>query len=64
MTMEPIHLEVRVNGRLGRRTWPVTRGVPLPDGALGDPGQLALFDAGGSSIPAQLRPLARWPGGF
>ena len=63
MTMEPIHLEVRVNGRLGRRTWPVTRGVPLPDGAIGDPGQLALFDAGGSSIPAQLRPLARWPDG-
>ena len=63
MTMEPIHLEVRANGRLGRRTWPVTRGVPLPDGAIRDSGRLALFDDGGSSVAAQLRPLARWPDG-
>jgi hypothetical protein len=39
------------------------RGVPLPrELGLAEPSRLRLVDAGGSPVPAQFTPLARWGG--
>ncbi|MEA3403282.1 MAG: hypothetical protein U9R79_18715 [Armatimonadota bacterium] len=42
------------------RTEPVTFGIPLPEGALGDPARVNLTD-GEALIPVQTRALVRWP---
>lgn len=39
---------------------PVTFGLPIPQGALGDVDAIVLFD-GKKSIPTQSRALVRWP---
>lgn len=46
-----------------RQQWPVTSGIPLALGTLGDDQAAALFDEGGKEIPLQTEPLARWPDG-
>ena len=43
--------------------WPVTRGVPLPAGALRGTDGLVVLDPAGAGIPAQFRVLSRWPDG-
>ncbi|MGD9497136.1 MAG: hypothetical protein AB7Y46_12635 [Armatimonadota bacterium] len=42
--------------------WPVTSGVPFPQGALGNEGDLRLMGPEGE-VPAQFRPLGTWPDG-
>lgn len=42
------------------RNEPVTFGLPIPQGALGDPNAIALSD-GENSIATQSRALVRWP---
>ncbi len=45
-----------------RTSAPVTWGVPLaPEDAVTDPAQLDLL-RGGSAVPVQMTPLARWGG--
>ncbi|MGD9497721.1 MAG: hypothetical protein AB7Y46_15575 [Armatimonadota bacterium] len=44
------------------REEPVTFGIPLPQGALGDPGRIELR-ADDGSVPAFGRALVRWPDG-
>ncbi len=46
-----------------RTAWPVSRGVPLPQGAVRDVDALLLRDAAGHPVPRQVRPLAAWPDG-
>jgi len=46
-----------------RTAWPVSRGVPMPKGAVRDVEQLLLRDASGQPIPWQGRPLATWDDG-
>ncbi|MCY4546677.1 MAG: hypothetical protein OXD39_15730, partial [Gemmatimonadetes bacterium] len=43
--------------------WPVTRGVPIPEGALLATDGLHVVHPGGSRVPAQFRVLGRWPDG-
>lgn len=43
-----------------RRRWPVTLGVPFPEGVLGSGKPLCLLDPDGSAVPLQYRPLATW----
>ena len=62
MTMEPIRLTVTARDGQARSGWPLTRGVTLPEGAVGDAGELTLAGPEGV-VPVQLRPLARWPDG-
>jgi len=45
-------------GRLGQ--WPVTFGVPFPEGALWDVGLLRLVDGQGQEIPHQKEVTGRW----
>ena len=60
--MEPIRLTVTARDGQERSDWPLTRGVPLPEGAVGAAGELTLAGPDGA-VPVQLRPLARWPDG-
>jgi hypothetical protein len=46
-----------------RRQWPVSSGIPLPEGTLRDDQAAALFAAGGGELPLQTETLARWPDG-
>ncbi len=43
--------------------WPVTRGVPMPEGTLREPDDLAVVGPDGDRVPAQFRVLARWTDG-
>jgi len=43
--------------------WPVTRGVPIPQGTLLATDGLHVVSPGGSQVPAQFRLLGRWPDG-
>ena len=47
----------------GRRQWPVTSGVPYPQGALGGAADVSLVDAAGRPVPARLLPASYWPDG-
>jgi len=46
-----------------RGDWPVTGGVPFPEGTVGDVGQLRLFDPSGRPVPLQADEFSRWPDG-
>ncbi len=59
--LTPIPLHVTGAGADG--SWPLTRGVPLPEGAVVNGDELALVDNEGQSVHQQLRPLSRWPDG-
>ena len=41
----------------------VVTGVPLPEGRVKDATTLALTDAAGHRVPAEVRPVTRWPDG-
>ena len=45
------------------KCWPVTRGVPLPEGMLRRTEKLRVLDHDGVGVPAQFRALGRWPDG-
>jgi hypothetical protein len=46
-----------------RRGWPVSWGIPLPEGAVREVRQLLLRNAAGQPVPRQARELCRWPDG-
>lgn len=48
---------------IGRKSFPVTGGVPLPQGQLREPARLVLRDAAGARLPLQAEITARWPDG-
>ena len=43
--------------------WPVTRGVPMPEGLLIDTDGLGVVSPDGARVPTQCRVLGRWPDG-
>ncbi len=43
--------------------YPMSCGVPLPEGAVTDVARLALSDAAGNGLDAQFSPLSSWPDG-
>lgn len=43
--------------------WPVTSGVPIPNGALDSVEHIRLLGPEGNQRPVQVRSLARWPDG-
>ncbi len=43
--------------------YPMSCGVPLPEGAVTDVARLALSDASGNDLDAQFTSLSRWPDG-
>ncbi|MEA3364816.1 MAG: hypothetical protein U9Q79_04170, partial [Candidatus Hydrogenedentes bacterium] len=48
----------------GARTdWPVTTGLPFPEGTVADVGDLRLFDPSGRPVPLQADEFSRWPDG-
>ena len=61
--MQRLTLTVQEESGIERRAWPVTRGVPLPQGAVADCADLWLEDARGRAVPLQSRPLSHWPDG-
>jgi len=43
--------------------WPLTFGVPFPDGVLQGDATIRLVDAGGKEVPIQIRTTAKWLSG-
>ncbi len=58
-----VPLTVRETAGVAREDWPVTSGVPFPEGQLPSPDNLRLLDAAGARVPVQCQPLAEWPDG-
>jgi len=54
-------IALRVAEEAGPWRRPLTTGVPLPKGAVSDPGQLWLMDPDGAVAISQIRGLSRWP---
>ena len=46
-----------------RLLWPVSMGLPFPQGAVTDPRGVRLLDRNNDTIPSQSRTLALWPDG-
>lgn len=62
-TTQRITLTVHEPTYQPRADWPVTSGVPLPDGTVDDPAQCRLLDSKGAVVPAQFKVTSRWPSG-
>ncbi|MFV2067368.1 MAG: sugar-binding protein, partial [Pirellulales bacterium] len=58
-----IALTLRNSAAVVRRAWPVTSGVPFPQGELGSTKNLQLVDESNETVAAQFAPLAEWPDG-
>jgi len=58
-----VGLTVRNEHPAAVAAWPVTQGVPFPQGALGDAEHLRLVDAQGREVPLAAEATARWPDG-
>jgi len=58
-----IVLELEEPTGVARHHWPVTRGLPFPEGALRDVAQLRLLDENRSEVPLQTKSLALWADG-
>jgi hypothetical protein len=57
-----IPLMVKEPSGVERKSWPVTSGVPLPEGALRDPTCVRLL-SDGEELPLQTEVLSYWPDG-
>ena len=60
---DEVALTVREPSGVLREAWPVTSGVPIPQGRLRRARRVALRDAQGPAIPVQAEVLSRWPDG-
>lgn len=54
----PIH--VAEPSGVARQGWPVTSGIPFPQGVLREPVAVRLVDGAGKEMPLQTRVLGRW----
>jgi len=57
-----VPLTVQNRHEVDAEGWPVTNGVPFPQGALGSVDDLRMT-LGGEEVPAQVKPLGTWPDG-
>ncbi len=55
-----IPLEIRDVSGVTRTKEVVSSGVPFPQGTLGEPSSIAVYDAKGLAVPAQFKVLERW----
>jgi exo-rhamnogalacturonan lyase-like protein len=55
-----VALEVRNPSPFARTAWPVTSGVPFPEGVLTNPANVKVVDANGKDVPCQFRVLSRY----
>src|SRR3990172_12465458 len=62
-TAAEVRITVEEPSGTPRRGWPVTSGIPLPQGEMRDPGAAALLTADGRQLPLQTEALVRWPDG-
>ena len=58
-----IEIRVREEAGIGRERWPLTRGVPLPAGAVEGMDGLRLVNGAGAEVAAQFSVLGTWPDG-
>jgi hypothetical protein len=63
MTEKYVELRVSEDVGIERRNWPISRGIPLAEGALQEINELWLEDGTKAPVAAQFRLLARWPDG-
>jgi hypothetical protein len=56
-----IELKITESQGIPRQRWPITRGVPLPEGELHDLDSLWVANPEGEPVAAQLRVLSHWP---
>ncbi|MGC9316998.1 MAG: hypothetical protein ACP5KN_03050 [Armatimonadota bacterium] len=60
---ESIGLTLLNDGRELPAGYPLTGGIPFPEGVLGSVDDLRLLDADGAELPLQARALSRWRDG-
>ena len=60
---DAVPLQVANEAPVQRRGWPVTSGVPFPQGALMAAEYTRLLNGSGAEIPLQAAVLAEWPDG-
>jgi len=58
-----VPLTVTNTAAVARHAWPVTSGVPFPEGHLGSADHVRLLDESNRTVAAQFVPLAEWPDG-
>jgi hypothetical protein len=58
-----IALKVTEEEGIARGSWPLTRGVPFPQGAMADLEGLYLVDSEGQAVATQFRTLSHWSDG-
>ncbi len=63
MNRQTIELRVTEDVGIERCNWPISRGVPFVEGALGDINALWLEDEADTPLATQFRLLSRWPDG-
>lgn len=63
MSAQTIKLSVREPSGVPRKGYPLTCGVPFPEGQLWDINELRLDAKSGEEIPLQVARTASWPGG-
>ena len=61
--IDKVRLSISETKGIPRQNVPVTRGVPLPKGALRDLDSVWVEDGDGQPVSAQFRTLSRWEDG-
>jgi len=57
-------LSVREDQGVDRVAEPLASGIPLPPGAVSDPGDISVYDVGGAPVPCQAHQIGlSWPDG-
>jgi len=56
----PARVQAQVEKGELKTAWPLTFGVPFPEGALKSDANLRLLDPSGAEVPIQVRTTARW----
>jgi hypothetical protein len=59
----PVRLTIQEREGIARKDEVVVTGVPLPEGAVKDAGELTILDGGGKPVFAEIRPVVKWPDG-
>ena len=58
-----IEIREREEAGIGRERWPLTKGAPLPAGAVEGMDGLRLVNGAGAEVAAQFSVLGTWPDG-